>query len=135
MVGTVFLASSIDIRKGKGLHVQIALTNFKKIYEVCDLHTVRESHTYDIALYDAFVERMSGKRESVLIQLREGVRETIQNCRKKLYTITEIIVLCSWQNIALRGHHDSGIDMEGIHAQLSSLGLRHYLEGPPSECS
>ena len=42
---------------------------------------------------------MSGKRESVLIQLREGARETIQNNRKKLCSITEIIVLCGQQNM------------------------------------
>ena len=52
----------------------------------------REYHKDAIAVYDAFVERMSGKRESVLIQLREGARETIQNNRKKLCSISEIIV-------------------------------------------
>ena len=90
---------------------------------------------------------MSGKRECVLIQLREGARETIQNNRKKLCSITEIIVLCVWQNIALHGHHDSGIDMEGVQAANTNLGnfcallnfrissWRHYLEGTTSECS
>ena len=57
---------------------------------------------------------MSGKRESLLIQLREG--ETIQNNRKKLCSITEIIGLCGRQNIALRGHRDSGTGMEGVQA-------------------
>ena len=60
---------------------------------------------------------MSGKQESVLIQLREGARETIQNNRKKLFcSITEIIVLCGRQNITLCGHRDSGPDMEGVQA-------------------
>ena len=74
----------------------------------------REYHKDAIAVYDAFVERMSGKRESVLFQLREGTRETIQNNRKELCSISEIIVLCGRQNIALRGHHDSGTDMVGV---------------------
>ena len=59
---------------------------------------------------------MSGKRESVLIQLREGARETIQNKRKKLCSITEIIILCGRQKIAISDHRDSGTDMEGVQA-------------------
>ena len=108
----VLFARSIDVRKGKRVLVETAFTNFKKMYEVCDLHAAREYHKDAIAVCDAFVERMSGRQESVLIQLREGARETIQNNRKKLCSITEIIVLCGRQNIALHGHHDSGTDME-----------------------
>ena len=58
----------------------------------------------------------------MLIQLREGARETIQNKRKKLCSITEIIVLCGRQNIALRGHHDSGTDMEGEQSVSTNQG-------------
>ena len=58
---------------------------------MCDLHVAREYHKDAIAVCDAFVERMSGIWESVLIQQREGTRETIQNNRKKLCSITEII--------------------------------------------
>ena len=50
----------------------------------CVISMQQESPTYAIAVSDAFVDRMSGKRESVLIQQREGARETIQNNRKKL---------------------------------------------------
>ena len=102
--------------------VEAAFTNFKKMYEVCDLHAAREDHKDAIAVCDAFVERMSGKRESVLIQLRGGTRETIQNNRKKLCSISEIIVLCGRQNIALHGHHDSGTDMEGKQAASTNHG-------------
>ena len=97
-------------------------TNFKKMYEVSDLHAAREYHKVAIAVCDAFVERKSGKQESVLIQLREGARETIQNNRKKLCSITEIIVLCGRQNIALRSHRDSGTDMEGVQAASTNHG-------------
>ena len=54
--------------------------------------------------------------KSVLIQLREGARETIQINRKKLCSITDIIVLCGRQNIALHGHCDSGRDMDRVQA-------------------
>ena len=75
----VLFARSIDIRNGKGVLVETAFTNFKKMYEVCDLHAAREYYKDAIAVCDVFVERMSGKRESVLIQLREEARETIHN--------------------------------------------------------
>ena len=65
--------------------------------------------------------------ESVLIQLREGAREIIQNNRKKLCSITEIIILCVWQNIALHGHRDRGTDMEGVQAASTNLGNSYTL--------
>ena len=37
-------ARTIDVRKGKGVFVETALTNFKTMYEVCDLHAAREYH-------------------------------------------------------------------------------------------
>ena len=66
MEGTVFLvllSRSIDVRKGKGVLVESAFTNFKKMYEECDLHAATVSHKDVIAVCDAFVERMSGKQE------------------------------------------------------------------------
>ena len=118
----VLSTRSIDVRKGQGVLVETAFTNFKKMYEVCDLHAAREYHKDVIAVCNAFVERMSGKQESVLIQLREGTRETIQYNRKKLCSITEIFVLCRRQNIALRGLHDSGTDMEGVQVASTNHG-------------
>ena len=87
----MLFARSIDVWKGKGVLVETAFTNFMKMYEVCDLHAARENHKDAIAVCDDFIERMSGKRDSVLIQLREA-RETIQNNRKKLCPITAIVV-------------------------------------------
>ena len=114
----------------------MTFTNFK-MYEVSDLHAAREYHKDVIAVCDAFVERMSGKQESVLIQLR-GARETIQNNRKKVCSITEIIVLCGRQDIALRGLRDSGTDMEGVQAASTNNGnfcALFNFQGPPSKCS
>ena len=39
----VLFARSIDVRKDKGVLVETAFTNFKKMYEVCDLHAAREN--------------------------------------------------------------------------------------------
>ena len=40
----MLFARSIEVRKSKGLLVETAFTNFKNMYEVCDLHAAREYH-------------------------------------------------------------------------------------------
>ena len=55
-----------------------------------------------IVVYEAFIDRMRGKRESVLVQLREGARQSIQINRTELHSIMEtIVLLCGRQNIAI----------------------------------
>ena len=62
------------------------------MYEVCSLLASREYHKDAITLCDAFVKGMSGKRERVYNSNGEGTRKTIHNDKKKLCSITEIIV-------------------------------------------
>ena len=99
-----------------------AFTNFKKTYEICNAHAERQYHKDAVVTCDAFIEMMSGRRESVAIQLREGLRDTIQKNRQKLHSIVETIVLCGRQNIALRGHRDSGTDVEGTQSASTNHG-------------
>ena len=77
----VLFARRTDTRKGKGVFIEAAFTNFKKMYESCDYHANREYHKDAIAACDAFVDTMSGRRESVAVQLRHGMRDTIQKDR------------------------------------------------------
>ena len=116
----VLFAKSIDVRKGKGVFIETAFTNYKKMYEMCDFHAAREYHKDAIAVCDVFIVTMSGKQESVLVQLREGAREAIQINRKKLRSI--IVALCGCQNISLRGHQDNGTDVEGEQAAGTNHG-------------
>ena len=92
------------------------------MYEMCDFHASREYHKDAIAVCDAFVVTMSGKQESVLVQLREGARETIQINRKKLWSIIETIPLCGRQNISLHGHQDSSSDI-GDKQQVTTMAI------------
>ena len=52
---SLLFARSIDVRKGRGVLVQTAFTNFKKMHEVCDLHAAREYYKDAIAVCDDFV--------------------------------------------------------------------------------
>ena len=118
----VLFARSTDVRKGKGALVESAFNNFKKMYDVCDTHASREYHKGAVATCEAFVQVMSGRQESVAVQLREGARETIQNNRKKLQSIIETIMLCGRQNIPLRGHRDSSTNLEGPQSDSTNHG-------------
>ena len=97
--------------------METAFTNFKKFYESFDYQGSREYHKYAVAACDAFVRMMSGRCESVAIQLNKEVRDTILKNRQLLHSIVETIILCGCQGIALRGHHDSATDLEGQGAQ------------------
>ena len=99
----------VDTRKGKGVFVEAAFT---KVYEVRDYHADREYHKAAVTACDTFVEWMSGRRESLAVQLQRGMRDTIQKNRQMLSSIVEKIILCGHQNIALHGHRDSGTDLE-----------------------
>ena len=99
----VLFAKSTDVRKGKGAFGAFVERAFTK---ACD----------------AFIEMMSGRRESVAIQLRVGLRDTIQRNRQKFHSIVETLVLCGRQNISIRGHRDSGTDVEGAQSASTNHG-------------
>ena len=82
------------------------------MYEACEYHADREYHKSAVAARDTFVEWMSGRYESLAVQLRREMRHTIQKNRQMLRSIVETIALCGRQNIALRGHRDSGTELE-----------------------
>ena len=118
----VLFARSTDARKGKGMFVETAFTNFRKAYDICNAHADRQYHKDAVVACDAFIERMSGRRESVAVELSRGLKETIQKKRKRLHSIVETIILCGRQNIALRGHRDSGTDLEGLESGRRNHG-------------
>ncbi len=69
-----------------------AFTNFKKTYDICDVHAERQYHKQSVVICDA---RMSGRQERQESQLRSELREIIRtktpfNCRD----------LCGRQNLA-----------------------------------
>lgn len=80
--------------KGKGVFVEMAFTNSKKMYKVSDLYLLE--NTTEMPLLSVMIserESVVHMQERVLVQLREESRETIHNSRK-VCSIVEIIVLC-----------------------------------------
>ena len=87
------------------------------MYEVCDLHAAREYHKGGIAVCDAFIERVNGERESVLIQLREEAREIIQNNRS-----SALLWSCVVGRTLLSMVIMAQADMEGVQAASTNHG-------------
>ena len=55
---------------------------------------------------------MTGQQQSIRVRLNESAMQLVaSNCRK-LHSIVEMILFCGRQNIPLRGHRDSGLDVE-----------------------
>lgn len=65
---------------------------------------------------------MSGQQKSISVMLNTAGQNLIANNRKKLRSIVETIILCGRQNIPLRGHRDSSVDLESTESQTVSHG-------------
>lgn len=61
---------------------------------------------------DAFVRVMSGQQANIRVQLDDAAKQVVAGSRKKLHSMVKTIILCGRQNIPLRGHRDSGFDVE-----------------------
>ena len=55
---------------------------------------------------------MVSQQPTIREQLNTAALQLVATDRKKLHSIIESIILCGRQNIPLRGHRDSGMDVE-----------------------
>ena len=61
---------------------------------------------------EEFLKLMKNEQPSIRRHLSEGLAQQIATNRQKLRSIVETIVLCGRQNMSLRGHRDSMMDVE-----------------------
>ena len=61
---------------------------------------------------DTFMKVMNGKQDSISVQLNNAAKDLVAMNRKKLQSIVDTIILCGRQNIPLRGHRDTALDLE-----------------------
>ena len=95
-----------------GLLVQRPLTKFGKALELLRKHSEKEHHKLAVVRSDGFISVFSGHQHSLQCQLDKVMAERIATNRERLKSIVNTVVLCGRQNIPLRGHHDSGTDVE-----------------------
>ena len=107
----VLFSRSGSLRADPGVLVSNPLTNFRKALELLDKHGGKEYHKVALVKMDAFLKVMTGQQQSICVQLNDATKKLVAKNRKKLQSIIETIILCGRQNIPLRGHHDSGLDL------------------------
>lgn len=99
---------------GKGDHqmsgalVRKAFTNLKKAKEIFSKHANSTYHKRSIVVAENTKSVVTKKSDSVINQLNSQRVIDIKENRKKLIPIIETIRFCGRQQIALRGHRDSG---------------------------
>ena len=92
--------------------VKNPLTNFKKALESLNKHADKVYHKAAVVRMDDFLKVMKGQQSSIQVRVNETAMQLVATNRKKLHSIIETIVLCGRQNIPLRGHRDTVLDVE-----------------------
>ena len=87
-------------------------TSFKKAIEMLNKHADKLYHKTSVAKLEDFQKVMVGQQPTIREQLNTAALQLVSTNRKKLHSIIETIILCARQNIPLRGHRDSGVDVE-----------------------
>ena len=88
------------------------LTNFQKALEILNLHADKVYHKTAVVTFEDFVKVMTNVQPSIRHRLDEKAQQQIDANRKKIQAIIETIILCGRQNIPLRGHRDSSLEVE-----------------------
>ena len=142
----VLFARCGDLRAAPGVLVNTPLTNFQKALELLNKHADKIYHKRAVVAFEEFVKVMTNKQPSIRHRLDEQAQQQIDTNRKKLQSIVETIILCGRQNISLRGHRDSSLDVEKypcashgnfwalLEFRVSSgdINLRHHLANAPA---
>ena len=108
----LFSSSPNDLRAEPGMLVKTPLTSFRKALELCNKHADKLYHKTAVTKLEAFRKVMTSQQPSIREQLNKAAAQMVATNRKKLRSITETIILCGRQNIPLRSHRDSGMDVE-----------------------
>ena len=108
----LFYKPTVNFRSDPGVLVTKPLTNFQKALEILKKHSEKQFHRSAVSQMEEFLKVMRNEQPSIRRQLSEATAKRIATNHQKLRSIVETIVLCGRQNIPLRGHRDSIMDIE-----------------------
>ena len=110
-------------RADPGVLVSSPLINFKKALEILEKHTGKVYHKEAVATMDTFfLKVMTSQQEKISVQLSDAAKQLVASNRRKIQSIVETVILCGRQNIPLRGHRDSGVDVESDKSEAKNHG-------------
>ena len=90
------------------------LVKFKKALQTLASHNKAQYYKDAYSKAVAFINYMSGKRQSVEVQLSTPHAAIIQTNRKILRSIMATVEVCGRQAISLRDHRDDAKDLDDI---------------------
>ena len=99
-------------RSRPGVLVSHPLTIFKKALEMLCKHSNKEHHKVAIVCAEEFERSMSGQQPDIQQILSKSLADKISANCQKLSSIMKTILFCGQQNIPLRGHQDSALNVE-----------------------
>ena len=102
----------MNFRSDPGVLVTKPLSNFQKALEILNKHDNKPFHRSSVVQMEEFLKVMMNEQPSIRRRLSEATAQQISTNRQKLCSIVETVVLCGRQNIPLRGHRDSAMDIE-----------------------
>ena len=108
----LFFRPTVTFRSDPGVLVTKPLTNFQKALEILNKHDNKQFHRSSVVQMEEFLKIMTNEQPSIRRRLSEATAQQIAMNRQKLRSVVETVVLCGQQNIPLRGHRDSTIDVE-----------------------
>ncbi len=92
----------------QGVLVSRPLTNFKMALEELKVCDTKCTHCEAVTKVDHFMKVMQGQQEPVHHQIDAALPERFTANIQRLVPIVKTVLFCGRQNIALRGHLDSG---------------------------
>ena len=108
----VFFRPTVNFRSDPRVLVMKPLTNFQKALEILNKHDNKLFHRSSVIQMEEFLKVMKNKQPSIRRHLSEVTAQPIATNRQKFCSIVETVLLCGRQNIPLRGHRDSTMNIE-----------------------
>ncbi|KAF0706982.1 52 kDa repressor of the inhibitor of the protein kinase-like isoform X1, partial [Aphis craccivora] len=107
------------------------LNEWKNAKEIFRTHSQRSYHQSSILDSDNFLNIYSHKKLSIIDRLDSERTKQIKSNRSRLVPIIECIILCGRQELALRGHNDSGsiYDCDNINQGNFRAILKYRADG------
>ena len=131
----------------KQLLVKTPFRNYNKATEILNSHENKEYHKLCLQKANVARSQMKNLMDRVDISIDDGATENVQENEQILLFIVDAAILCTKQQLTVRGHRDDEIDIsqnpvqnEGnfiavirLLAEKNEHLLRHLIEGSKNE--
>ncbi|XP_052792412.1 uncharacterized protein LOC128226526 [Mya arenaria] len=114
--------------------VSSVLRDWSNIAKIVANHAKSEAHLANCDFADTFLSVMNGNQPDMMRKLSSQYNTLVKKNRQIMISITEAIIFCAKQNIALRGHDDDGGNFKALlsfQAKHDRVLKDHLTNGDP----